>query len=231
MQPLDYEDGALCYCTYTTKMCSADDVGLTSSNSGSISEDVLKTCIKLHETEDFRQTMYEVIKDIRMICRAEVCTIVLLDHANEHYSVLATDHEAQSTIRRVTEIPDFYAIAASWVSLLGGSDCIILTKTESDLNYIRGVSDAGYRFMMESDIERIAFFPLRHNNEVLGFIWAINYDGSNTMRIKETLELTTFFVSAKISSYNMMERLKKISYSDVLTELPTRFACTDKMIK
>ena len=47
------------------------------------------------------------------------------------------------------------------------------------------------------------------------------------MRIKETLELTTFFISSKLSSYKMVEYLKKLSYTDQLTELPNRIACTE----
>ncbi|MBR0141954.1 MAG: bifunctional diguanylate cyclase/phosphodiesterase, partial [Ruminococcus sp.] len=67
-------------------------------------------------------------------------------------------------------------------------------------------------------------FPLRYNNEVLGFIWATNFDTANTMRIKETLELTTFFISSKLSSYKMMEHLRYISYTDTLTGIPNRIA-------
>ena len=77
-------------------------------------------------------------------------------------------------------------------------------------------------------------FPLRYDNETLGFIWASNFDTTNTMRIKETLELITFFVSSKLSNNRMMERLKRISYTDRLTGIPNRFACAeliDSLIK
>lgn len=66
-----------------------------------------------------------------------------------------------------------------------------------------------------------------YNNEVLGLIWTTNFDTTNTMRIKETLELITFFISSKLSSYRMIEHLKHISYTDQLTSILNRFACTE----
>jgi len=56
---------------------------------------------------------------------------------------------------------------------------------------------------------------------------ATNFDTNDTMRIKETLELTTFFVSSHIARYKVLKRLKHMSYTDALTGLSNRFACTE----
>lgn len=70
-------------------------------------------------------------------------------------------------------------------------------------------------------------FPLRHDDEILGYIWAANFDTANTFRIRETLELITYFISFQLYKYKMMERLKQLSFTDLLTSLPNRFACAD----
>ena len=60
-------------------------------------------------------------------------------------------------------------------------------------------------------------FPLRQGHEVLGFIWATNFDTDNYSVIKETLEFTTFFISSELASYTMLKKLEHISYTDILS--------------
>ncbi|MBO4847336.1 MAG: EAL domain-containing protein [Lachnospiraceae bacterium] len=105
-------------------------------------------------------------------------------------------------------------------------DCIIV-KDESDMEYISRINHPWYLTLVEAGVKSVVLFPLRQGNELLGFIWAINFDTENTLRIKETLELTTFFASSHISRYKMLQRLKHMSYTDSLTSLPNRFACNE----
>ena len=70
LMPIDYEDGDVCYCTYTTKITEVKELDLLSTESLQTSSDVIRTCIKLHGTDDFEQTMKDIIKDIRIICDA-----------------------------------------------------------------------------------------------------------------------------------------------------------------
>ena len=224
--PLTCDNGDLCYCIYTAQPCSPEEVGISSSQSGTASEDVLKACIKLHSSNDFQQTINEVVDDIRLICRAEVCTIMLMDQYTRTHSVLSASIDENSSTKQVTEFSNFYDIAASWVDMIGGSDCMII-KDESDRNHIREVNALWYQTFDEAGVESFVLFPLRHDDEVLGFIWATNFDTTNTMRIKETLELIAYFLSSKLSNHKMMERLKQLSYTDMLTSLPNRFACSD----
>jgi len=46
-----------------------------------------KVSIKLRGATDFKATLNEVIKDIRLICSSEVCTVLLINQV-EYY----TDH-------------------------------------------------------------------------------------------------------------------------------------------
>ena len=106
------------------------------------------------------------------------------------------------------------------------NDCAII-QNEKDMEYYSKVNNPWYLTLVEAGVKSVVLFPLRQGHEVLGFIWATNFDTEETMRIKETLELTTFFVSSHIARYKVMKRLKHMSYTDALTGLPNRFACTE----
>ena len=105
-------------------------------------------------------------------------------------------------------------------------DCIII-RDKNDMEYISRINNPWYLTLVEAGVKSIVLFPLRQGNELLGFIWAINFDTEETLRIKETLELTTFFISSHISRYKVLKRLKHMGYTDTLTDLPNRFAFTE----
>ena len=170
--------------------------------------------------------MSDVISDIRNICRADVCTIILADTERGTYSVLATSIDENCNVKRVTQFDNFGDIAASWLDMFGDNDCLIV-RNKRDIEHIRDINSPWYQTLAEAGVNSLVLFPLKYDNEVLGFIWATNFDTSNTMRIKETLELTTFFISSKLSTYRLVEHLKSVSYTDQLMGIPNRVACTE----
>ena len=225
--PIDYEEGNICYCAYMAIPTHNAEQILDTVNSNQMSNEVLKTCIKLHKADNLKEAMESVISDIRKICNAETCTVLLLDEENESYSILATDFNPGSTVRSVTTFSNFYNIALSWKKMIGDEgDCIII-KDEADMEYVSRVNNSWYQTLVDAGVDSCVLFPLRHRNEVLGFVWAVNFDTEKTLRIKENLELTTFFVSSHIAGYQVVKRLEHMSYTDALTGLPNRFACVD----
>ena len=228
LMPIDYEDGDVCYCTYTTKITEVKELDLLSTESLQTSSDVIRTCIKLHGTDDFEQTMKDIIKDIRIICGAEVCSLMLIDFSTGSYSMLATSVRENSRIKRVTQFTNFYDIAASWIDMIGESECLII-KSKQDMKYIEKINNPWFLTLDEAGVDSVVMFPLRYNREVLGYIWATNFATENAMRIKETLELTTFFVSSEVATYKMMKRLEHISYTDLLTGVKNRNAMNNRI--
>ena len=95
------------------------------------------------------------------------------------------------------------------------------------MDHISKINHPWYVTLVEAGVKSVVLFPLRQGNELLGFIWAVNFDTENTRRIKETLQLTTFFISSHIARYKVMKRLERMSYIDALTGLPNRFASTE----
>ena len=224
--PVEYETPGKGYCTYTCEECEISEVELISESSA----DVLRTCIKLHETDNFRSTLRDIIKDIRRICGSEVCTIMEMDFNEETCEVLATDVMPGSRLKRVTQFTNirFYDIAASWLDTIGESSCLII-KDKKDMEYISMVNNPWYLTLEEARVDSVVMLPLRYNNEVLGYIWATNFDTKNTLRIKETLELTAFFLASEVASYKMMKRLEIISYTDMLTGVKNRNAMNNRV--
>ena len=225
--PLDCEDGNTFYCAYTANPSKDPDIILDAVNTVQTSNDVLKTCIRLHKANNLEDAMKNVISEIRQICKAECCTVLLLNNDEESFSILASDFREGSNLKRVTQFESFYDIAFSWIDMIGSeNDCAII-QNEKDMEYYSKVNNPWYLTLVEAGVKSVVLFPLRQGHEVLGFIWATNFDTEETMRIKETLELTTFFVSSHIARYKVMKRLKHMSYTDALTGLPNRFACTE----
>ena len=108
--------------------------------------------------------------------------------------------------------------------------CIKLHKANNlmeEMDHVSRINNPWYLTLVEAGVKSVVLFPLRQGNELLGFIWAVNFDTEKTMHIKETLELTTFFLSSHIARYKVIKRLERLSYIDTLTGLPNRLACTE----
>ena len=213
--PIEYEEGNICYCLYTAQPSNSDEVGISSSQSDTVSSDIIKCCVKLHSTNDINKTMDEIISDIRLICRADVCTIMLREQTTGLFTECCTSVDKNSRVKRVTQFKNIAEITDTWLAMVSGSDCLII-KDEKDKDFIRNINYEWYDNLDKANVDSFIMFPLRYDNDVLGLIWSTNFDTTNTMRIKETLELITFFISSKLASYKMVEHLKNISYTDQL---------------
>ena len=143
--PLDIEDGDVYYCSYTTTPSKDSESILDTMNNSATSNDVLKTCIKLHNADNLKDAMGNVIYEIRKICDAEGCTVLLLNYDEKDYSILATDYIPGSSIKRVTQFHGFYDIANSWIDMIGDElDCIII-KDEADMEYVSRINNPWHR--------------------------------------------------------------------------------------
>ncbi len=227
VMPLEYEDDENAYCLYFSVPNDNADSLLDTFNTSDTSKDVLKTCIKLHKANNLKEAMESVIAEIRMICKAEGCTVLLMNYEEEEFSILASNFVPNSTIKRVTQFKGYYDIANSWKDMLGEQGDCIIVRNDEEMDHIREINNPWYQTLVEAGVTSVVLFPLRQGNELLGFMWAVNFDTENTQHIKETLELTAFFLSSHTARYKMLMRLRHISYTDALTGLPNRFALTE----
>ena len=76
LMPIDVDDDDKGYCTFTLEIQPEEDLDTSTRLSSEISQNVLKACIKLRGSKDFRKTMNEVIEDVRKICKASSCSVL-----------------------------------------------------------------------------------------------------------------------------------------------------------
>ena len=150
--------------------------------------------------------------------------MLLLDERQKTCRVMS---EAVRTTRDLTEkrqsmMPEFYDVALSWLDTIGGSNCLIV-RDASDMEYIRERNPVWYDSLVAAKVQSIVIFPLKGGDDhLLGYIWATNFDTVDTLHIKETLELSTYFIASEIANYILLTRLRELSSMDVLTGIMNR---------
>ncbi|MCR4638103.1 GGDEF domain-containing protein [Ruminococcus sp.] len=221
--PLVYEDGNICYCVYIMEVNFKPDAKRLSTISPDIASAVLETCIKLRSPDDFKETMASICNDLRDLCDSEHCCILLMDTENRKCSVLCEAFSAGSKLLPMEHYIDdgFYDIADSWKDTISGSNCIIV-KNEHDMEIVRERNPIWHKSITEAGGRTIVLFPLEFKNELLGYIWAINFSMESADIIKETLELTTFILASELYSYRLIDKLHVLSSTDMLTGVMNR---------
>ena len=224
--PVGPSEGNVHYCTYTMEVHFEANTKRMSSITADLASAVLETCIKLRGTRDFTATMQEIIVDIRELCKAEQCCILLMDTYEKSCSVLCESYaneELQAKRKRVgdDDWEGFYEVAEKWEELIGSSNCVI-AKDEHDMELVKERNPEWYESLKAYGGRNIVLFPLKSRDELLGYIWAINFDAEQTPKIKETLELTTFILGSEIANYLLLDRLRELSSKDMLTGVLNR---------
>ena len=226
MLPLVSDDENLGYCTFTQVFLPKSDNNLTSQSiSQETATEVINTCIKLREDKPFQEIMQAVIEDIRRICEARYCSVLLLDDHQRLCEALAEAKTQDSSLewKKTTEDDEFYDLAHTWQETMAGSYCLVI-RDQNDMEYIRERNPKWYQSLMDAGVERLVLFPLMTRGQLLGYIMAIDFDTENTQHIKDTLELTSYFIASEIANNRFIDRLKALNATDMLTGLLSRNA-------
>ena len=221
--PLESDDEELGYCIYLMEFSTEANPENMSNISADVASSVLATCIRLRGTNDFRTTIKDVIRGIGDLCVAEHCCILVMEEAERNCYVLGEALSKDTPLLPMDTYvnKDFYAIAESWIGTIAGSNCLI-AKDERDMLIIKERNPAWYESLTSAGAHNIVLFPLKSGNQLLGFMWAINFDASRSIKIKETLEVTTFILGSELGNYMLLDKLKIMSAKDMLTGVMNR---------
>ena len=221
--PLEPNDGNIYYCTYTMEIDLEPASDRMSNVDSDLAASVLGAVLKLSDARDFKAAMSDVIKDVRKICAAEYCTILLMDQENRTCTPLSIDVEEALPQSFVEEFfnSDFYPIAESWKDTIAGSNCLIV-KNERDMEIVRERNPVWHESLMQGGVKTIVLFPLKSHDTLLGYLWATNFDPEDSVRIKEALELTSFLLGSEIGTYLFVDQLRFLSSRDMLTGVMNR---------
>ena len=233
MLPLTSDDANIGYCIYTQEFTVEESSERMSNISASISSAVLKTCLKLKGSKDFKNTIDEVLSDVREICAANTCIILLTDYKERKCTVLsnAVAPGIKTTpfeVHMEQEFDDFFDIVDTWQDTIAGSTCLII-KNEKDMEVLKKRNPLWHSSLSKADVSSLVLFPLVYNDEILGYIWAVDFDTENAMKIKETLELTTHLIASEIANYQIMNRLEVMGTMDMLTGVMNRNAMNNRI--
>lgn len=221
--PIGPSEGNIHYCTYTMEVNFEANTKRMSNITADIASAVLETCIKLRGSNDFHASIKDVVDDIRKMCKAELCSILLIDSYEKTCSTLAHSLSEAPTLRKDKQptSDEFYKIVITWEQLIGSSNCVIV-KNEKDMELIKERTPDWYVSLKEAGISNVVLFPLKIRDTLLGYMWAVNFDAEQAPKIKETLELTTFILASEINNYLLLDRLKILSSKDMLTGVLNR---------
>ena len=220
--PLDSDQENVGYCLYCYDVAPKADSAAMADISADIAADVLKACIKLRGSDDVKKAFHEVAEDICSICGSGHCCILLTDKEKRSCSVFSDVlREGTNLLPMPNYLDGFYEITETWPELLAGSTCIIV-KDEHDMEKLRRQSPIWSASLDNAKITSLVLFPLRHGKELLGYMWVLNFDVANVLKIKEMLELTTFFLASEIANYLLLNKLEVLSTIDTLTSVRNR---------
>ena len=222
LMPLDSDQENIGYCIYCYDVAPKADSSAMADLSADTAADVLKACIKLRGSQNIRQAFQEVIEDIGAICGSDHCCVLLTDDEKHECTTFAEFLREGSCLYPMSRyIQGFYEVAQTWPDTLAGSTCIII-KDEHDMEKLQEQNPVWKASLDQAGVKTVVLYPLRHGGELLGYMWALNFNVENVLKIKETLELTTFFLASEISNYLLLDKLKVLSTIDTLTSVRNR---------
>ena len=221
--PLSGTEDNLNYCLYIMEINTEADSKTMSDISGDIASSVLDTCIRLRGTTDFKATMQDVVAGIRELCEAEYCCAMVINDYDRSCSVLGeafSDDTGLFSMEKYLD-DDFYDLVESWGATIAGSNCLI-AKNDSDMEVVKERNPGWYESLTGAGARNIVLFPLKSRNQLLGYMWALNFNPHRAEKIKETLEVTTFIVGSEMGNYFLLDRLRMLSSKDLLTGVMNR---------
>ena len=209
------------YCSFNYTLNKEMDTGKFATVSPDIASFVIKACLELRGDNDFKTSMQKVCGDIREFSDGYACSILTIDKDFRTFNVICGDvrnHELD--IKKVfSEFP--YEIVESWEYVLAETNIIII-KDANDMNFIETKAPEWVKTLRDYNVESLCLVPFIHRKEILGYLYITNFDVAHISRVKESLELVSFFLTAEVANHLFLERLEYLSNVDMLTGVYNR---------
>lgn len=231
LMPLESGDENLGCCTFTQVLLPKTDSNLMSLNiSQETAMDIIGTCIKLREDKPFGEIMQEIVADIRGICGAEFCCVLLLDENQRKLTSLGVSVAPDSSLSLLDQEldDDFYSLAETWRDTMDDSFCLVVSNRH-DMEFIREKNPLWYQTLVKGGVECLVLFPLITRGRFLGYIYAVNFPEEETQHIRDSLELTTYFIASEIANNLFIDQLRTMSKTDLLTGVMNRNAMNTRV--
>ncbi len=221
--PLEYETAELSYCLYIMEISNVFNPENLVNSGVDINNQVLKTTLQLAKTEDFVASLNLVTKEIRKLCRATFCCILLVDELKEEINPIAEDRDLNSDRLPMKAYmdEDFYSAVRLWDDTIGDSNCLIIND-DKGREFIKEKNPIWYESLQKNKLKSLVLFRLKSGKNQIGYMWVSNFETDDTTKIKEALEITTFILGFEIGNHLLVNQLTALSSIDVLTGLYNR---------
>lgn len=228
--PVKSDDENIGYCSYTYTITVNADSELMSNISLETASDVLETCIKLYSSSDFQTSIDDAIMHIRDLCNANRCVLLMTDFNARTCEVISDSHIIEGSKGPIQSIitNDFFDIVSTWPATIAGSDFFML-KNANDMQVLKERNPVWYESLIKYEVNTLVLFPLNYNGETKGYIWVTDFSEEDALKIRETLELTTYFISYAVANHQMVQQLEVMSTIDLLTGVKNRNAMNKRV--
>ena len=227
--PLASDNENIGYCQFIFEMTREADAERRATVSADIAEEIIKSSIRLVGADDIEISAGNVLDDLMKLSEAKGARIMLVDHENKK-AVIFSERIVESAwpARKEGEEVITYDLIRTWERALGLSNSVII-KDEKDMNELEKVTPEWVATMRESGVTNLVMIPLKDRKNVIGYLYAVNFDIRKEVAVKEFIELMAFYLGTEISNHLLMDRLEKLSELDVLSGAGNRRAMSAYM--
>ncbi len=222
--PLESDRDDTGYCIFSYELTEKADPDRLGNVTMDTASSVIKSCAVFRTADSFKSAVDEVVKEIFEKCGAERVSVVSIDEATNgvrYIGGIARSRDEETRGRDIEDIPP--DVVKTWDKTIEKSNCLIIAD-ESDMKSLEDRNPAWAKSMIEAGVQSICFVPLQQNRKTIGYLYVVNFDTDRTIEIKELLEHTSFFLAAELANNNLMEKMKELSNSDMLTGVMNRNA-------
>lgn len=219
--PDDEKEPNEAFCQFMYTLNKEMDTNKYSGVSPDIAAFVIKTCLELRNENDFYSSMDIVTRYIREYTDSAAASVMSYQPDFEKYEVVsdATDNPQISLKKIFSSIP--FSIVASWEKLFRTSNIVII-KDESDMEHYAKIAPEWIQTLRDNDVTNLCLVPFIHQGAIIGFLYIAKFDLASLTRVKETIEMVSFFLSAEMANHLFLERLEYLSNVDILTGVKNR---------
>ncbi len=215
------DDPDIRYCSFMYTLNKEMDTGKFATVSPDIASFVIKACLELRNDNDFEPSMQKVTEDLRSFTDGYACSILTIDKDFRTFNVMTSDvRNNELDIKAIfSKFP--YEIVESWEKVLAETNIIII-KDGHDMDFVETKAPEWVKTLRDNNVETLVLVPFIHRREILGYLYISNFDINLIGRVKETLELVSFFLTAEVANHFFLERLEYLSNVDMLTGVYNR---------
>lgn len=215
------------YCQFVVELTEQTEAERMAAVSINTAESAVHAFLKLMGTEDFKTSVGNVLDVILKESDAKAARILLVDHEKRRTAIYCERAESELYLQRTGNALNYHLVG-SWEESIDATNALIL-KDERDMQALEKQNPVWAQSLRENKVESLALTPLHRGKQVVGYLYVINFDVRRVLKVKELIELMSFFLGTEIYNHLLLGKLEMISMVDELTGLNNRRAMARRM--